>query len=241
MGEAPVSKHVWKLHAPDFNGATLSRGKYTERVVISDNVFRSTGPHDWTVAISPQNAQKDERLRMIVFERNLFLPGPDAVVALIVSAQDVVVRDNIVMHDTGRCFAVSQRGIEPAPARVSLTHNTCYGTGAGALGFLEVDSGLDSITTMNNLLSAVDASATEFPPAAVTEEAGNLVVAPTAFVGSDFEADWNSFALEPGAGAVDQGVSQATSAWDFSGRARSIDGDDSGSAEPDVGALELDP
>jgi hypothetical protein len=238
MGEAPSDKHVWKLHAPDFKGTGIAAGKYSERIVISDNVFRSTGPHDWTVAISPQNADKDERIRNVVFERNLFLPGPSAIIALIVSGTDMVVRDNIVNHARGRCFAASRRGIEPPPARVWLTHNTCYSSGPGALDFIEVDPGLDTIVAANNLVSGVDAAAQEFPGSALTEQRGNVVLPATVFTGNKFESDWKSFQLARGSAAIDRGSAESVSAWDFSGRARSGDGDGSGTAEPDLGALE---
>jgi hypothetical protein len=242
MGEAPSGKHVWKLHAPDFNEASeLSGGKYSERMVISDNVFRSTGPHDWTIAISPQNANTDERIRNVVFERNLFLPGPTAVVALIISATDVVIRDNIVNHARGRCFSVSRRGVEPSPARVSLVHNTCYSSGGGAIDFVDVDADLESVTAFNNLASSVGGSESNFPASELTEQTANQVLPPSIFAGSDFATDWNAFELTPGSAAIDVGLPEFVSAWDFSGRARSQDGDDSGSAEPDLGALELDP
>lgn len=238
MGEAPAGKHVWKLHAPDFNGKGISAGKYSERIVISDNVFRSTGPHDWTVAISPQNADKDERIRNVVFERNLFLPGPEAVIALIVSGTDMVVRDNIVNHAKGRCFAASRRGIEPPPARIWFSHNTCFRSGTGALDFVEVDPGLSTVVAANNLLSGVGAGEQEFPASALTEQRGNFVLPAAVLAGGSFGTDWRSFQLAPGSAAIDRGSPEFVSAWDFSGRARSLDGDGSGTAEPDLGALE---
>jgi hypothetical protein len=241
MGEAPSGKHVWKLHAPDFAGTGISGGKYSERIVISDNIFRSTGPHDWTVAISPQNADKDERIRFVVFERNLFLPGPNAVISLILSGQDSVIRDNIVYHARGRCFAVSRRGLEPAPARVSFLHNTCYSSGSGGIDFVEVDPGRQSITAFNTLVSGVDANERDFPAAQLTEHEGNLVLPPSVFAGGNFEGDWASYELEAGSAAIDVGIARGVSPWDFSGRVRSVDGDGSDSSEPDVGALEFSP
>jgi hypothetical protein len=238
MGEAPSDKHVWKLHAPDFNGRGISAGKYSERMVISDNVFRSTGPHDWTVAISPQNAGRDERIRNVVFERNFFLPGPNAVIALIVSAADVVVRDNIVNHFRGHCFAASRRGVEPLPTRISFVHNTCFSSGSGAVAFVEVDPGLSTIVATNNLLSGVDAGQQDFPALNLTQQLGNAVLPANVFVGGDFAKDWASFKLSAGSAAIDRALPEAVSAWDFSGRARASDGDGSGTAEADLGAIE---
>jgi hypothetical protein len=241
MGEAPDGKTVWKLHAPDFESNSISAGKYSERIVVSDNIFRMTGPHVWTVVIGPQNTERDERIRQLVFERNMFLPGPTALIALTVSAQDVVIRDNIVNHARGRCFSVGQTGLEPAPARVWLTNNTCYNNEAGALEFMEIGPNLDTIVAANNLLSGVDAGEDSFPVSEATEALTNAVLPPSIFVGDDFDTDWQSFELAPGSGAIDVGSHAAASAWDFSGRPRASDGDSSGSAEPDLGALEVQP
>jgi hypothetical protein len=241
MGEAPESKTVWKLHAPDFEGNSVGAGHYSERIVISDNVFRMTGPHVWTVVIGPQNTGRDERIRQLVFERNLFLPGPSALIALSVSAQEVVVRDNIVNHTRGRCFSVGQTGLEPAPARVWLTNNTCYSSAAGALEFVEIGPDLDTIVATNNLLSGLDAGEDTFPASEATEALTNAVLPPSIFVGEAFDTDWQSFQLAPGSGAIDAGSGATGSAWDFSGRPRASDGDGSGSAEPDLGALEVQP
>jgi hypothetical protein len=239
MGEAPAAKTVWKLHGPDFEGASVGAGKYTERMVISDNVFRMTGPHDWTVVIGPQNNGRDERIRQLVIERNLFLPGPSALIALSVSAEDVAIRDNIVNHTRGRCFSVGRTGVEPPPARVWLTNNTCYSGSSGALEFVEVGPGLNTIVATNNLLSGVDAGEGSFPASAATEAGANAVLPRSVFVGGNFDSDWKSFQLARGAAAIDAGRAETASPWDFSGRPRASDGDDSGSAEPDLGALEF--
>ena len=79
---------------------------------LSDNVFRMTGPHVWTVVIGPQNTARDERIRQLRSSGICSLPGPSALIALSVSAQEVVIRDNIVNHTRGRCFSVGQTGLE---------------------------------------------------------------------------------------------------------------------------------
>src|SRR5690606_10482739 len=61
MGGTIPTKHVVKLHGPGYNQPGIGRGQYTDRVLLSDNVFRG-GVDDWTVAITPQNAQSDERI-----------------------------------------------------------------------------------------------------------------------------------------------------------------------------------
>jgi hypothetical protein len=74
----------------------------------------------------------------------------------------------------------------------------------------------------------------------VTDGGGNLSVTDAAFTNPDLMA-WEDFALTASSPGIDQGDPGRSTAWDFTGRARPIDGDDSGSAEPDVGAMEYQP
>src|SRR5690606_31822011 len=75
FGAAPPGRHVIKLHALGFRVLGIGHGRHTERVVLSEIEIRGTGGHAWTVTIGPQNAQVDERVRDVIVERNLFLPG----------------------------------------------------------------------------------------------------------------------------------------------------------------------
>ena len=62
FGVAPQPRHLLKIHAPKFNQGGVGFHRHTEQVVISDNVFRSDGGHQWSVAIGPQNALYDETI-----------------------------------------------------------------------------------------------------------------------------------------------------------------------------------
>jgi len=234
LGNAPSPRHVVKLHAP-----LAVKGTFSERIVLSDNVFRSTGGHDWTVAIAPQNDQKDERVRHVLVERNLFLPGP-AGVPLKISAQDVVVRDNVFNRGAlEHCVEVNQRGIEPAPARISLVNNTCYGTDAPTLVFLKGDTA--DVTAFNNLIAGSKIKDGAFDGAGLAAQGSNLVTSKPGFVAAQPGVEARDYQLTAGSPAVDAADARSVSPWDFTARARPVDGNGSGTAEGDVGAFEYAP
>lgn len=139
-------RHALKLHGPGFStfqsvneygtpapdGGLLARR--TEYVVISGNVFGSSGP--WPVTIGPQDALTDSLLSNIVFERNRIASefgsqGPRKVdIALCVWACDIVIRNN-VMDGSGSGsdytgILVDRRGSEPAPRGVEIYNNTIF-------------------------------------------------------------------------------------------------------------------
>lgn len=234
LGNAPNPRHVVKLHAP-----MAVKGTFSERIVLSDNVFRSTGGHDWTVAIAPQNDQKDERVRHVLVERNLFLPGT-ATDPLVISAQDVVVRDNVFNRGSlDHCIDVNQRGIEPAPARVALVNNTCYGTAAPTLVLLKGDT--TDVTAFNNLIAGAKVKDGAFDGTGLAAQGGNLLTSKPGFVAPNPGVEARDYQLTAGSPAVDAADARSVSPWDFATRARPLDGNGSGTAEGDVGAFEYAP
>lgn len=239
MGGTIPTKHVVKLHGPGYNQPGIGRGQYTDRVLLSDNVFRG-GVDDWTVAITPQNAQSDERIRNTIVERNLFLDGPRVSLPLTVSGEDITIRDNIMVRgqrQKATCLAVGRRGVEPASARVTVTHNTCSAPGADTT-LVQLDGAASDVTVFNNLVTGTETGrvASRTPSA----EGQNLFVAGDT-VTPEAALDRATVTLSQASPAVDAGAAEAASAWDYAGRLRSADGDGSSSAEPDVGALEYQP
>ncbi len=123
-----------KLHNGNTNNSSSTwTGVYTELVEISDNWFGGTSGAQ-VVENAPQNAGDDERLRNIVFERNL-LAGSTGVQGgrqLLVSAVNETVRDNaFYMIGSSSEYPiygaqVAARGIEPVPTGVEVYNNTCY-------------------------------------------------------------------------------------------------------------------
>lgn len=244
IGDAAAGRSVLKMHAGKFNDSSSTAfRKYTEKVVITGNIVRS-GQEDWTVGIGPQNPNSDERVRDVLVEGNLFLPGPKAQVALVLWAQDVTVRNNIFHRGTGRdCMLVERRGdgtgeVEPPPERVALRHNTCYGTGSAVhLAAIGTTGGpYRDISAANNLVVG--------PGAAVgftgdisrfTSLAGNLAFTGPAAAGlaSATPSEWPDFQPTAGSPAVNAGRPVAGMAWDYQGRVRD--------SQPDAGALEHGP
>jgi hypothetical protein len=125
---------VLKLHNGNTNNSSSTwTGVYTEIIEISDNAFGGTSGAQ-LVENAPQNAGDDERLRNIVFERNLFQAstGVQGGRQLLVSAVNETVRDNVFyMPGTSAKYPaygvqVAKRGVEPVPSGVEVYNNTCY-------------------------------------------------------------------------------------------------------------------
>jgi hypothetical protein len=114
-------------------GPTNFCGVYEEYIEISDNLFTGHSGGQ-SVEISPENGAYDERLRNIVIERNLFAPPSGINDALIISAQNVSLRDNVFYvaagqsHPVGYIAQIGSRGNIPAwPTQyIEAYNNTCY-------------------------------------------------------------------------------------------------------------------
>jgi PKD repeat protein len=237
MGGAPSGKHVMKLHAPTFDSGGIGKGRYSENIVISDNVFEGDGGQQWTVVVGPENGNFDQRVRNVIIERNLFSSGPTVTVALQVSGQDVTIRDNIFDRGSqgGSAIDVDKIGIEPVPMRIAVLNNTCHSTSTSALvTFNERET---VATVYNNLVSGRGSVA---DGSASLTEGGNVATQSPGFVKATPMA-WADFALDATSAAVDTGDASHYSAWDYSGRPRPVDGNGDGTREPDVGALEFTP
>ncbi len=119
---------VLKLHNGNTNNSSSTwTGVYTELVEISDNWFGGTSGAQ-VVENAPQNAGDDERLRNIVFERNL-LAGSTGVQGgrqLLVSAVNETVRDN-VFYMIGSSSAVSDLRRPSRGARDRAGSHRCRG------------------------------------------------------------------------------------------------------------------
>jgi hypothetical protein len=108
-------------------------GLYNQYIEISDNWFGGQSGGQ-LVETSPENSSYDERLRYIVFERNILAPNNNIGTAMIVSAQYETVRDNVFYlasgqsHPAGYILQVGTRGNIPAyPTQyIEVYNNTCY-------------------------------------------------------------------------------------------------------------------
>ncbi len=230
VARAAVGKHLLKLHGPRFDDGLLGNGQYTERVQISDNIFRA-GVEAWPVAIGPQNEANDERLRDIVLERNQFIAGSSNAIMVDIWAQSVTVRNNLFDVSTSsgntRCVGVSQRGVEPAPVNVDIYNNTAYSSSDRTITLLRMD-GATECSAQNNLVVSLGGIA-ELGLVGSNSESNNLVTTTTAF-DSDAPSSPEDFVPSATSPADGAGVPIAGLAEDFFGIARP--------EAPDIGAFE---
>jgi hypothetical protein len=129
---------VLKLHNGNTNGSSATwTGVYTELLEISDNWFGGTSGGQ-LVEIAPQNGGADERMRNIVFERNLISgsTGAQGGRQVLVSAVNETTRDNVFYMPGNSSqypifgLQVAERGVEPVPTGVEAYNNTCYAPNA---------------------------------------------------------------------------------------------------------------
>jgi PKD repeat protein len=239
FGEAPKGRLLLKLNAGKFDRPGIGQGTYSQEIVISENLFRGTGGHDWSVAIGPQNPKSDERIRDVLVERNHFSPGPDAQVALVLCASRITVRDNLFDRGASRtCIAGGRLGVEPFPTDITLAHNTCYSTAEDPI-LAKFDVAVPGLRVFNNLVTGPHAAKVEVRPEDAAQ-AGNLALrSPEAAKGGTSEV--LTFVPEASSPAVDAALPAHRTFWDFLGRQRPLDGNGDGKALPDVGAFEREP
>lgn len=161
LGKSHSAKHLLKLHAPNFNNAGIGQGKYSEKVVISDNTFLA-GDGDWSVVFGPQNSINDERVRRIIFERNHMIGHSPTQVFVVVWADDVAIRNNIMdatgnMGGTG--IILAKNTLEPDHKNIWVVGNTFYASNKN-LSLVSVDTAhVTNYYIVGNLIVSTSGSA----------------------------------------------------------------------------------
>jgi hypothetical protein len=168
------TRHALKLHGPCWgnNGAAdvcyyepVLGYTYTQNVLISGNQFRGATGDTWTVALSPQNGNSDERLRKIIVDGNWFRGGDGTQNPLETSVSDLTVRNNI-FNATGTGgyggVTVARRGYEPYPTDVRIYNNSIYSSATNEFSAVTVDAGSVNVTVRNNVAYAPNASSAVF-------------------------------------------------------------------------------
>jgi hypothetical protein len=152
---APNWAAALKLHSGNTSGSAATwLGQYAEYIEISDNFLAGTSGSQ-IVENAPQNANDDERLRYIVFERN-YIRGGQAPVTngtgygatkMLISAVNETVRNNVFYVAASDpaisdySMQISRRGVEPATSAIEIYNNTCYALTrqSGCAGFIGGD------------------------------------------------------------------------------------------------------
>ncbi len=237
-----LGDHALKFHGPGIgpgnslgipapNNGMLARR--TERTVISDNIFGSSGP--WPVVIGPTNAGQNEELIDIVFERNRICStygtqSHPVQQSLRVSAVGVTIRNNII-DATGsfqdwRGIWVGRLGAEPPPADIRLYHNTIFRSDNGVQGMrwaIDIDDSAGAVVASNNLASFPNPTTIPYVvwnASGTASLAGNILCADALFVDPDnSESLLRNFNLMAASPALGAGVSVPVYD-DFEGRAR---------------------
>jgi PKD repeat protein len=122
------NRHTLKLHS-EATGLGYAESRW---ISITDNIF-SAGPYSsWNVSIGPENAQSDERVSHVIYERNHNIGGPATSLDLEGSSAYTIVRNNIFEAGTRAddyCgVSYTRRGVEPVPENIRIFNNTFYKT-----------------------------------------------------------------------------------------------------------------
>ncbi|MBI5891273.1 MAG: PKD domain-containing protein [Nitrosomonadales bacterium] len=129
---------------------------YTEKVIIADNkIIGADNPY--TMSAASQNLNSDERLRDIIVERNWFISGTGTQLAILFTAEDMTIRNNIVDMKLGsfKTFAsVFDPGTAPPSQNIKVLNNTVY-AGAGSEFFgVDIHPTAINVSVINNLFRA---------------------------------------------------------------------------------------
>src|SRR6185295_10650609 len=133
------TKHNLKLHGPYFSTdrSSFAWGHYSEKVIISDNTFSGNEAGSSScisVALAPENAESDQRVRDVIIERNYFIAKARTYLNLWLCGSDLTERNNIYNMSGGlscRAVEVGPRGIEPIPQRVCSYNSTAFSNSTG--------------------------------------------------------------------------------------------------------------
>jgi hypothetical protein len=120
---------VLKFHNGNtFNTQCIWTGQWTEQIEISDNFFGGQSGGQ-LVEVSTQNQVTDERVRLVVIERNVFHQNVGTNDALSLSAMNATVRDNAFNKTTDGVIGVKSgnRGFQGTSNNTA--NPTCTGTG----------------------------------------------------------------------------------------------------------------
>jgi len=196
------TRHALKLHGPGHGDGR----PHTRWVTVSDNVIRGKV---WSVAIGPQDAENDERVSHVVFERNRTTGESTVQVDLIIWARDVMVRNNVFVGTGGSKYytavRVGRRGIEPFPRDVRVLGNTVVRLDeVSEFAALDVAPAAQGVRFQNNLATAPRAATRALvsgPPAAVSSD-HNLLTPSPGFA----DAAHGDYTLRQGSPAIDAGA-----------------------------------
>jgi hypothetical protein len=224
-----ATRHAIKLHGPA-NGENALMTKF---VTINDNLIRGTAA---ATAIGPQNANYDERVTQVVFERNVSDGAPGKGADVEVFARNVTVRNNVFIMTGSDTYShgviIEQRGIEPPPQDIDVYNNTMYRADNGASFFtmVQVSSAASNVNVRNNIGSAPQISNKHVVYGSCT----NLVVSNNQLTDTPgwLDAAAGDFHLTAGSAAVDAGVSLLEVWEDLERKARTSE------SAPDLGAFE---
>ncbi len=219
---APALHSCMKLHSPTW----VDTGFNSENITITDNVFEGS---NWTVNLGPQNADNDERVNNVRYERNLHLRTSNTSISLTVWAKDVTVQNNIFISNEGdsyRAVKIEQRGIEPPPHGTRVYNNTFFDEqGLGGFTPVSINPEANDTKVFNNLLAPISGDFIIDGTGSGLEQGNNLATDSPDFVNAadrDLRLGLNSPALN---GGIDVGV-----LLDYIGTKRD--------ATPDLGAFE---
>jgi PKD repeat protein len=226
------TRHVIKLHAQHDKARY---GEFSERIVISRNLIRST--KTWMITLSPQDDHKDERVREALVEKNTIIAEGTAGVGVFVTGSDVTVRNNQFVDNGStnwefHCVRVTRRGSEPVAHGVEVYHNTYYNPNGRNGGDFMVSSQSHTgpVMVKNNLIHApATANVNAAGGWAPYESVGNLVDEDPLFV----DPNNGNFTLQNTSPAIGRGLQTLPVLDDYLGRMRSPS-----QSSPSVGAHE---
>ena len=218
-----AGRHALKFHGPfeEMIGTGSTGTQLTHRStfnVISDNIFGGSGP--WPVSIGPQNAEEDEHISDLIFEKNKILANYGlqssvlVTVSLMFEGRYITVRNNI-MDGTGggtsyTGIAVERRGVEWTPLGNRVYNNTIYRATPAANGVtgISVNPTASDTIIRNNYISFPGAS----NEISLTDNSGNAVASNNIITDTPYFVDPNNvnpllrnFRLRENAPAINQG------------------------------------
>jgi len=147
-------------------GVFLNTTGYTEKAIVADNKFiggdgSSAGAaygNAYGAGLTPEDFDRDERLRNIIFERNWMIAGTATQIQLLARGADITIRNNIfdgtkaLYHQFIRVGAEYGTGTgDPPPVRTHIINNSFYSPGTNDFYGVAFFGNVDDTIVVNNL------------------------------------------------------------------------------------------
>lgn len=158
LSNAAYTKQVFTLRGNDGMNTVPNTTPYiTEYIVVSDNIFQLTKAtaDNWLTSIAPQNNTRKEEIQNIIVERNTFSAVSDLARAMVITASDITIRNNLFnQSNVGAAIQLVYTNLASVAHsnNIKIQNNSFISMSGNAFSAISISDALvGSVSVVNNL------------------------------------------------------------------------------------------